>query len=384
MNRKTLTSYSVRLLAAMLLLSCLLTLGMPAAGRAWAEGEDPEDPAAAAETNLLEVYAVDPKSEYAEDLKEAALVLDCYRVADAKHRTDYDAYDFSFVGDFAKLKLEEKMDREAWTALAQQAAGIVEGGSRAQTSVPFAEGVARAEALEDGIYLLIARDKDAVKTEDYMDHRQPTAEEKKADPDAKGAIFSHADSKLYTYQFAPQLVVLPGKADMTGADQTIMSSDPGEWLHQLKVYLKPEREDRKLDLDIIKSLTEFVGPEEGASFVFRITATKEVDGKEEIVYSAVKQATFTEAGKRVIHLEKVIPVGSKVTVEEVYDGKTYRLVSSTEMPITAVADSPLEVEFENAPSEEFKPGQGVVNHFTKDPSGDWPWQQIRDESEPAK
>ena len=305
-------------------------------------------------------------------------------MATAKKNDRYDAYDYTFTGEFSGLKLEENMDRDKWNELAQQAAEIVETGKPAVAATVAAsvEGTEVAAELSEGLFLLIPRNKDATDKKDYIDDRAATAEESKQNPARDRLRYSTADSKLYTYQFAPQLVALPSKADLTSKDQTISTADPGDWITELTVYLKPEREDLKLDLKIIKSLTEFVGPANGASFVFRITAVKEIEGQEKPeTVSRVVMMNFTDAGEKTVTLEKFAPVGSKVTVEELYDGKSYHLVDSTEMPITAVADAPLEAKFTNSPGEDFKPGQGVVNHFIKDASGDWPWEQLKDESD---
>ena len=114
--------------------------------------------------------------------------------------------------------------------------------------------------------------------------------------------------------------------------------------------------------------------------MFRITATQVIRGEEKTVYSRVVMMSFSTTGTKTLTLEKVIPVGATVTVIEEYDGSSYVLVDHSEVPVIASAETPLSFSFTNSP-DEFRPGEGVVNRFTHDETGDWPWSQIRDESD---
>lgn len=219
----------------------------------------------------------------------------------------------------------------------------------------------------------------------------------------------------YEYSFLPYLVSVPDNAyqreNADGLD-TSVNSDSDEWLYQVTVGLKPSRKLRYLNLEIVKSLENYNEASGKAMFVFQIDAKKDLneDGTAELVYSDVVGLDFTESGQKRV-LVKKIPVGSVVTVREIYSGSSYKLTGWTgetgnpdgaEVLVyedgTVVIDKLLgssgqikgeidkdgietaaKVTFVNDYDPNGNNGSGIVNHFTytEGENGQKTWQGIK-------
>ena len=183
-------------------------------------------------------------------------------------------------------------------------------------------------------------------------------------------IATIAESDQYTYAFLPQLVSLPTKpADANGV---INTANPGEWIFDASVNLKPERLDRYGSLEIIKTLTEYEtmgGTQEAATFVFEVTGRL----GDNIVYSNVESITFTAAGRESVILDH-IPAMAQVTVTEVYSGSSYELTVPGDRTAAIAADDVVSVEFENEYDGRRTNGHGIKNQFVYDEdTGAWNW-----------
>ena len=381
---------ALRRMTSVLLLVCLIAF-CPLAAASAVEldptGEGPQvlpgDEAVLfpGECSLTVYPASSSATEMLADLATANVVIDVYRFADGIADPVFDTYSYRLTEAFASLTIDEPMNSEKWTALAQQAAALVRDSDDIE---PVTTGNAGAEnvipeegSLTAGLYLLLAHSAEFTETDEIFSVAK--ADEEDEGEDAEESIVTLAQSDMYLYSFAPQLVSLPGKGDLDGATVT-NTADNDDWQEHVTVYLKPSREYRLVDLSIVKTLRdEFVGTQD-AYFVFRITATQVIRGEEKTVYSRVVMMSFSTTGTKTLTLETVIPVGATVTVIEEYDGSSYVLVDHSEVPVIASAETPLSFSFTNSP-DEFRPGEGVVNRFTHDETGDWPWSQIRDESD---
>ena len=318
----------------------------------------------------MKVFAADPSSEMAAELDKTDIEFDIYRLADALAPAGSDDYSYSFVGDFGALSVDKSIEQEGWQVLSQKAAQIIleKGIEPSYTSAVNGGRVPAnaAEHLKAGLYLIIARGSSLAGPEEYI----RTAKD--------GRISGIANNGEYTFAFAPQIAALPSKNDLTMPGVSSRTTDVAPWIKDVTVYLKPSMEDRKLDLTIVKTLSEFVGPEK-ASFVFKVSAEKEEGGVLKTVYSRILMMDFAEGGEKSITLKEVIPVGAKVTVEEVYEGQSYSLKLSDAEPVIAAADAPLRFSFTNEP-DGFKGGGGAENRFTLDESGSWQWQKLADDT----
>lgn len=285
-------------------------------------------------------------ADFAEDLAKANVVIDLYKVADAVEDDGYDTYNYKFLGGYTGLKYSGKPDNAEWTALAKEAAKIALNGDS-----PVVKGAEVNKAMSIpgcGLYLIIARGADIT---DYVT--------------AEGNTIARTPE--YTYTFAPSLVSLPSKeADENG---NINTAGDGEWLYDLSVTLKPERDQRNGSLEIVKTLQTYE-TKAPVTFVFEV----KIEGQA----SKIVRLTFTQPGQK-SELIEGIPVGAVVTVTEVYSGGAYELVSEPEQTVTIPADGIASVAFINDYDNSDKGGGAVINQFDYDAEAKhWNWTQHAD------
>ena len=133
------------------------------------------------------------------------------------------------------------------------------------------------------------------------------------------------------------------------------------------IQLKYSEDVRYGDLEIVKILSRYVSGTP-ATFVFYIHAEK--DG--ETVYDDYESLTFTGWGEDRVTLPAKIPMGAVVTVEEKYEGATYKLIkteySSGEEDLVIVPPDEegniATVTFTNDFEESNLKGYGVRNNYS--------------------
>ena len=326
----------------------------------------------------LTVYPEDPHKagadSFGEDLAGADVVVDLYQVARAVKTSGQDTYHYELTGEYASLKLPDSPEEGAqpaasWEETAQQAAAIALDAASPCTPVSGSGESAGTKVgnLAPGLYLLVARGRNLTELADYKIEIEQTdsltQEESKR-------IATIANSQQYTYAFLPQLVSLPTKeADANGV---INTANPGDWIFEASVNLKPERLDRYGSLEIVKTLSEYEtmgGVQESATFVFEVTGMLD----DQVVYSNVESITFTAAGQERVVLDR-IPAMAQVTVREVYSGSSYQLTVPGDRTATIAADDVVSVEFENEYDGRRTNGHGIKNQFVYDEeAGAWHW-----------
>ena len=197
----------------------------------------------------LKVAPVDPaNTELSEDLRNARITIDLYKVADAEEVSGYDAYTYKFAEGYQKLEeiYKKDPDNAEWKEMAQEAAAYVRehtGGENAlqpDKSGEISEGGVDITGLESGLYLLIARESGA---EDYW-----TVVEQEDGTSENIATVAHSDRYRYTY--APELISLPGREGNTTAGD-------GAWLNDVVASLKPEQDMQNGSLEIVKTLERY-------------------------------------------------------------------------------------------------------------------------------
>ena len=326
----------------------------------------------------LTVYPEDPHKEgadsFGEDLAGADVVVDLYQVARAVKTSGHDTYHYELTGEYASLNLPDSPEEGAqpaasWEETAQQAAAIALDAASPCTPVSGSGESAGTKVgnLAPGLYLLVARGRNLTELADYKIEIEQTdsltQEESKR-------IATIANSQQYTYAFLPQLVSLPTKeADANGV---INTANPGDWIFEASVNMKPERLDRYGSLEIVKTLSEYEtmgGVQESATFVFEVTGMLD----DQVVYSNVESITFTAAGQERVVLDR-IPAMAQVTVREVYSGSSYQLTVPGDRTATIAADDVVSVEFENEYDGRRTNGHGIKNQFVYDEeAGAWHW-----------
>jgi hypothetical protein len=297
--------------------------------------------------------------EFSEDLTQADLVLDVYWVAEAAPVAGQDSYGFQMRPLYETLTAPNQEDTDAWRDLAQEAAVLALEGDTPLVAEGL-PGQPLDTQLSPGLYLIVA-------------HSQGQEAQTAALTDDQGQewLVTQVNTQEYTYSFQPELVALPGKAvDEEGAMNT---ANPGPWLYDQTVTLKPEQTRRFGALEIVKTLQSYDTTGGGVTFVFSVEAVKD----ETAVYSDVVAMTFYGPGQKSVLLEN-IPVGAEVTVSEVYSGAGYRLVSPETQTAVIALDEISQVTFANDYDNGQNKGHGLVNHFAYDPASGWQWQQLVD------
>lgn len=308
--------------------------------------------------------------EYAADLAKANVVVDVYKIADAVADSNYDTYGYNFQSIYAGLKVSAQPDNEEWNALAQQAANIaLNGGTPAVSGEADKKLELLAPDLGCGLYLVIARGSNIA---DYVT--------KVKNEDGREEIATIAQSDEYTYIFAPSLVSLPSK--QAEADGSISTAGAGDWLYDVTITLKPERDVRFGSLEIVKTLQNYE-VKDSATFVFQVDVFLGEGEDERKVSSKVYSISFNPGSpaQKSVRIDE-LPVGARVTVTEVYSGAVYAVVTDATQTVVIPANDVASVAFTNDYNPTDKGGGAVTNNFTYSTSENkWGWTKIPDDAE---
>ena len=300
----------------------------------------------------VKVEATGDQGEFGEDVALANVQVDLYKIADATEEPGSPGMHFNAEPAFTSITIPEDPDKDSWNALAAQAGSIVRDNLDSLTPDASSPAGTVIENLNPGLYVAIAHGADL---EDYF--TEITNE------DGQQVLVTTAKSPTWEYYYEPGLIILPTKE--VGEDGMIHFAE-GEWIYDAEYQLKASRNRLTGSLEIIKTLLNYLAPEE-AMFVFSVVV--EVDGVAQP--ARVYSLTFTDAGQQSLVIED-IPAGAVVTVTEIYEGSTYTLISDPEVSAVISAEEVVSVEFIN----DYTPGpggHGVENHFTLDEQG-WNWE----------
>ncbi len=306
---------------------------------------------------------IQPGPDGMEDLANADVTVDLYKVADAVESTDGTS-SYTFAVDKGVTLSKEiatydnlaALSNEDWRTLAQDAAksvlldadgGVLEAPALAVETNP--------KELTAGLYLVIAHQTGAPLSA-YV-HSDGTT------------VTTTANSSSYIYSWLPELVALPSTVDEISEGVEVNTAG-GDWKYDITAVLKPSQRTASGDLHIHKTLSNYnVGSP--VTFVFSITATLE----EKVVFEDVASLTFSQAGTQTYTIVGKIPVGAQVTVTEIYSGAGYAISGASEATVTMSEQEDgsvsAEVSFTNDYNGENKVGYGILNKFTYGEDG---WQ----------
>ena len=294
------------------------------------------------------------------DLAGAGVVVDLYQVASAAREGS--GYAYTLGERYAGLR--EGLDQvlttpvgealEALSELAAQAA--LGGGDRAVPTVEGAPAGSAVGGIEPGLYLVVVR---GSRPERYLGTIKGA--------NGRDIIVSRVQTGNWLYTYLPRLVFLPGKpVDAHGHNSP---ANPGGWLFNVRMTLKPTRENGRLgSLEIVKTLTDFVADHQGF-FVFKVDVY--VGG--ELISSTLYNMIFDQAGQQRITVPD-LPEGAEVVVTEEYSGASYRLTTAGMVRGTISAGEVLQAEFTNTGST--GDGGAIINHFNFEDEGGWVWTPI--------
>lgn len=396
--------------AAILLAAVLVFLSLPLAGRA-------ADVTPGVQNGTLQVVP-SSDAEMAADIavNNANLVVDVYRIADAQPVSGFDTFSWEKTAPFASVDIPNSPDasNDEWESAAQKAASLVLGvrdesewdpssavnviknepGDLVKSVLVSHSSTGGEQNISDisakftgenelpaGMFLILAH------SNGLQNYARKTAE---------GKYVTVADSDHYEYLFKPELITIPTKEAETWEGQTesrINTANRGPWLFDVKVWLKPEREERKGNLAIIKNLKNYEVHEitslpnndgemittqvaDDATFVFEVKGYPSKENYDSdsptVTYHDFVSIVFKGADSNRVLIND-LPVGTYVKVEEVYSGKKYT-IDDDEFTVIK-ANQTAEVEFDNEYDD--KPGGGgsVTNKFSYDENNGWQLKQ---------
>lgn len=289
--------------------------------------------------------------EAAGPLSEAGAVADLYLIANSPREGVYD-----YPG------LDPDTGQDGWRELAEKEALDKIGKTAPDISCLYLGAWAdvndAGEDITPGLYLLVVRPSEGT---DYMKTFQ--------DENNKDYLASEIISKEYSIRIAPEVIAVPGKNMDVGPAN---SADGTPWVYDADVSVKPEIEKRLGSIEIVKDLLSY---EESHDAFFLFQCEGYLDG--EHVYSNLVSMRFSDYGEQRVRLDN-IPVGTEVTVTEVYSTPGYGQVSTSpsDGKITVSSDEVLSVRFENDYDGTRDKGGGIMNNFDYDlERGEWSWTQ---------
>lgn len=276
--------------------------------------------------------------EWQEDLEKEEITVHLYQVAgvDAHCR-------FHAEPGFERLMLEtvdEETTAKFWEEAAKEAVTLVDTVQEVKTDrLVMNDGQGTLEGMSAGLYLVMPE---------------------------------RVQTDRYEYTFLPGLVSLPGLEKTEGAAE--------RWNYEVSVGLKPEREPLCMDIEIEKILEGNGTFPEPVFFLFLVETEREAeDGSFELLCSEFVTAGFSEPGVKTVSAGRA-PVGSYVTVREVYAGASFSSVGESEKRFLAVPEEDgilyKKVTFMNRYSGPFIPSTGIRNRFDTGDGEDWGWEQI--------
>ncbi len=307
-------------------ISCMLLIGLMFIGllsfkNTYAEGESSETELVSdsgAENEESTVVGLVFTSDI-NDLEDSGkLVVDMYKIADIEWDGKRATYvlknavaafsDFKNDQDVGSKKdkdgkeTNEFVTKENLDLLGSKALNIVKTNS----SVSPVEGspleVNASEGFtKNGLYLAVTRSDKVTDKEKYI----KTITTKDGEGKESQLNVSYASSNDKEYHFLPRLMFL---MDTNGESPVKYESVP-----------------RYGELVIYKDLLTYAG--KPVTFAFRVQGTKMVDEKEVLYDIDYASITFSKYGKK-SYTVKHIPVGTKVTVTEVYQGGSYTVTTS--------------------------------------------------------
>lgn len=368
-------SRSWYLKAAAVLVGCMvLGLVLPASGAS--------SPVDVTKECSLTIDAGQAEDAEKNDLAEADVVIDLYKVADAEADSQYDTYNYKVKDEYRSLEEQlgydslQKMDEDSFRELADQAAAITfqeEDGIAKVAVDKCKDGVpvgTRIEGLESGLYLAAARGGNLTDPKDYVSNNK--------NKEGNGELVTIANSSKYQYSFLPQFITLPATSFDTSGGQALYG---GEWQYDITASLKYSREVRRGSLEIEKTL-ETYEDSEPVTFVFQIEGYAD-ESRQESVYSNVVSLAFDAPGTRSVLVEDAIPAFAYVEVTEVYSGAAYTLVSDPVQTAVIRADESEKVSFANTYDGGGNSGGSVTNSFQYQEETGWSWSKLADSTQQA-
>ena len=349
-----------------------------------------------------------------EELPDANVEIDLYRVADAIPVPGYDTYEWQVNEPFASrgITIDKNIDNAGWRELAIKAADIVLGEApEDKTEWDPSDSInnpnldeikemghapdTEIELPAPGLYLILAHGSDIDEYAATDTGTAPAAGSTGNTAATAGGTVTIARSKHYLFKFSPELISIPARS--MDSIQPSNTADREGWYYDAAAVLKPSQSPRLGNLKIEKDLLDYAQREkttdgktrlikDPATVVFDVSvysSEEEYDpakpGENRIYHNNVS-VVFDAYGKKSVLIEN-LPAYSYAVVKEVYAGQAYT-IDDTVRTETILANETVTIPFEDEYDDTHGGGGSVTNKFTyKAGQSKWGWEQMTDSSQ---
>lgn len=343
----------------------------------------------------ITVGVADDVKGHLDSLKEtdASLVADLYKVAGLEKDKNGFTYKIEPQFQYAEETLssaaasKREQSQSAWNELSQKLAGGILGAEGSYVNKPDKAaytgiGIGVSQEVEKGLYLLVVRGSG----ENSTVVRKVTVSG--SDIDREDSVTDRLTTYTllgdHSFTALPMLVCVPGKITPDGSAAYFVN-EAGEWVYDLNVTLKMEADPATGSIKINKTLVNYYGDAQNATFVFRVDTY--FPDEDTLFGSEVYSAVFDSKGTKSITIDG-LPIGALVKVYEVYTGANYTssIRTGESLNVVVMQDEIKEVDIENTYNGKTHGGGGVINRFEyniTDGGAGWLWSSESDNTTTA-
>lgn len=327
----------------------------------------------------ITVHANDGAKHYLDELThgEGTIVYDLYKLADLQERQGNLSYQFKEKFQF----LKKDFDGNAWDTVAQEAMIKTIGGEGTLVNEPANADytgcvLGNKQQVDPGLYLLIAR---GTKEDSTIVTKVSTAaSDFKAGSALTDGLATMTLLGINTFTVMPHLVCVPNKIAEDNVPASLNGS--GKWVYDQDITLKMDADPATGSIEIEKTLVDFYGNAENATFVFQVDTFYPTEDK--LFKSDVYAIQFTKAGTKKIRIDG-LPLGAEIKIMEIYSGVNYTasIAAPDSLNVVVAADEVPVARFTNTYNGKKAGGGGVTNYFkynVTDGAGEWSWEQKED------
>lgn len=308
--------------------------------------------------------------------ENGTLVYDLYKIADV---TAYQGGLF-FKPVEKYQELQSDAEKENWNEVAQKALAMTVGKEGSFVNEPenaTYTGCAlnSKKQVEPGVYLLVTRADKKDKT--VVTQITTAGADIYNGTDMTDGLATLTLLDINTFRVMPQLICVP----YADNDRNKDTEEPkNEWQYEQHIVLKMEEDPATGSIEIEKTLVDYYGNAENATFVFQVDTFYPTEN--DLYQSEVYSIQFTQAGTKKIRIDG-LPLGATIKIMEIYSGANYTasITAPDAVHVVVSADSVPVARFTNTYNGKMAGGGGVTNYFKyqiADGVGEWSWEQKSD------
>lgn len=313
--------------------------------------------------------------------EDGTLVYDLYKIADV---TAYQGELF-FEPTEKYQELQSDAKKENWNEVAQKALAMTVGKEGSFVNEPenaTYTGCAlnTRRQVEPGVYLLVTRANQKDKT--VVTQITTAGADIYDGTDMTDGLATMTLLDINTFRVMPQLICVPYNNTDRNQNAEVQKR---EWQYEQHIVLKMEEDPATGSIEIEKTLVDYYGNAENATFVFQVDTFYPTEN--DLYQSEVYSIQFTQAGTKKIRIDG-LPLGATIKIMEIYSGANYTasITAPDAVHVVVSADSVPVARFTNTYNGKMAGGGGVTNYFKyqiADGTGEWSWEQKTDNTTTA-